>query len=78
MSEPVDFQDQRHIIIFLSKKKYSEGWANSLVELINSQILVDKKNQPAKALKLNEFFGEFIVSKFDLLLPQLERLLVRS
>lgn len=76
--EPADFQDQRHIIIFLSKKKYSDGWANSLVELINSQILVDKKNQPLKTLKLNEFFGEFIVSKFDCLLPQLERLLVRS
>jgi hypothetical protein len=40
--------------------------------------LVDKKNKQARFLKANRYYSSFIIKHFDKLLPQLERLLVRS
>lgn len=49
-----------------------------MVEKINNEVLVDKKNQQAKALKVNSYFVPFLVAHFEQLFPQLERLLIRS
>jgi hypothetical protein len=47
--------------VYLSSKKYGKEWADALIEKINSEVLVDKKSQPLKSLKLNRFFSTFIV-----------------
>lgn len=48
------------------------------MELINNEVLVDKKNQQPHFLKVNKYFAPFIVKNIERLLPQMERLLVRS
>lgn len=65
-------------MLYLLQKDYSAGWAGSLVELINSEILIDRKNQSGRSLRLNKVFASFIAENFDKFYPQLERLLVRS
>lgn len=40
--------------------------------------MVDKKSQQAKFLKVNKYFSAFLVKNFEKLMPQLERLLIRS
>ena len=57
---------------------YEGNWANGLIDVINSSVLVDKKNQVFKSLKINPYFAEFVVANIEKLQPQLERLLVRS
>jgi hypothetical protein len=39
---------------------------------------VDKKNRQLNALKVNQYFSSFLVKNFEQLIPQLERLLIRS
>jgi hypothetical protein len=46
--------------------------------MINNEVLVDKKNQNFNSLKLNKFFGPFVITNFEKFYPQLERLLIRS
>lgn len=76
--EPEDLSDHRKVAIFLSKNNYSEAFAAKVVDLINNEVLVEKKSQQAKFFKINEFFSPFIVCHIDKLIPQLERLLVRN
>ena len=40
--------------------------------------MVDKKNVKFETLHLNKFFTQFVVRNFKQILPELERLLVRS
>ena len=60
------------------QRPYDGKWANGLIDVINSSVLVDKKNQVFKSLKMNPYFSEFVVVNIEKLQPQLERLLVRS
>ncbi len=41
-------------------------------------MIVDKKSQSPKSLKLNEYFSSFIARHIEKIIPQLDRLLVRS
>lgn len=66
------------MVIYLKHGKADEEWTSNLLEKISNEVLVDKKNQQAKALKVNQYFSSFIVTNFDKLVPNLERLLVRS
>ena len=77
MTQPEKYNDQLHIILYL-QGKYDEKWALGLVDLINTTVLIDKKSQVFKCLKMNPYFGEFIVTYFEKIQPQLDRLLVRS
>ena len=74
---PEKYSHQLHTIMHL-QGKYDPKWGKGLVEIINSEVLVDKKNQSGKSLKLNPYFGEFVGVHFENFQPQLERLLVRS
>ena len=48
------------------------------MEKINNEVLIERKSQSSKNLKVNCFFGPFVVRHIDRLIPQLHRLLVRS
>lgn len=78
VEQPQSLSDQQQVLIYLSKGKVDEQWGASLVEKINNEVLVDRKNQQARALKVNQYFSAFLVAHFEQLFPQLERLLVRS
>ena len=75
---PAVGSDQLQLIIYLSQGNFAEIWSNNLIERINSEVLVDKKSQQPKFLKVNKYFSVFLVKNFEKLMPQLERLLVRS
>jgi hypothetical protein len=78
LPQPEDSSDQRAITIFLHRQVWPEEWADRLIERISCDVLVDRKNQSSRALKVNPFFAPFLVQHFARLVPQLERLLVRS
>lgn len=80
MKEPEKYSDQKHLIMYINnpKSKRTEAFTNGLVELINTQVLVDKKNQNPKALKINPLIAPFIEAEFGKFVPSLERLMVRS
>lgn len=71
-------KDHRRVLIYILKENYSEEFAGRVAQIFNNEVLIDKKLQEVKFLKVNEFFSSFVVKHFNLLIPQLERLLVRS
>lgn len=76
--QPDNLSDHRHVAVFLHKNANTEEFANRVIELINTEVLVEKKSQNIKGFKINQFFSEFIVRHIEKFVPQLERLLVRS
>lgn len=70
--------DQRKIIIYLQCGIYDEEFFAKLLEKVINESIVDKKSQSFKNLKLNPYFSTFLVRYIEKIIPQLERLLVRS
>ena len=54
-------------------------FVDKLVELISTQVLIDKKNQGGKGfLKISPHYANFVQKNFSRLIPFIERLMVRS
>lgn len=69
--------NEKNIALYL-QGQWDEEWGAQLVELINNEVLIDKKNQNPNSIKITPLFAGFIAKKFKLMVPQLERLMVRS
>ena len=68
---------QKELMLFLQSQE-NEEVTKRIVEIINTQILIDKKDAKSNSLCLNKFFGSFVCKNYGLIFPQLERLIVRS
>ena len=55
--EPESMSEHRNILLYLCQDKYSKEFGERVVEMINNEVLIERKSQSSKNLKMNSFFG---------------------
>ena len=57
MREPENMGEHRSILLYLCQDKYSKEFSDKVVEIINNEVLIERKSQYSKNLKMNSFFS---------------------